>query len=155
MFTRIRKRFITFVTIKSDIMKDRLLQFLNQHNLTSTRLADEIGVQRSSISHILSGRNKPSYDFIYKFLQHYKSINPQWLILGEGSMYLNEKQGTIPFEEKSPLRESPIQKEIPTQSHREKSRGVEESPDESQIIEKIVIFYTDNHFEEYHPKPKK
>ena len=45
-------------------MKDRIIQFLKENGLTSTRFADIIDVQRSSISHILSGRNKPSFDFI-------------------------------------------------------------------------------------------
>ena len=47
-------------------MKDRLLLFMNRENISATMLADEIGVQRSSISHIISGRNNPSYDFIHK-----------------------------------------------------------------------------------------
>ena len=61
-------------------MKDRIIQFLREMNMTSTKFADEIGVQRSSISHILSGRNKPSYDFIEKMLNAYPTINAQWLI---------------------------------------------------------------------------
>ena len=70
-------------------MKDRIIQFLKDFNLTSTKFADEIGVQRSSISHILSGRNKPSYDFIEKMLSAYPEINAQWLITGKGEMYNN------------------------------------------------------------------
>ncbi len=68
-------------------MKDRLLKIIKQYNLTSTRFADELGVQRSGISHILSGRNQPSYDFIVKLMKQYPEINPDWLIMGNGSMF--------------------------------------------------------------------
>jgi transcriptional regulator with XRE-family HTH domain len=139
-------------------MKERLLEFLNSHNLTSTRLADTIGVQRSSISHILSGRNKPSYDFIHKFLQHYRDINPKWLILGEGSMYTKEKQTSMSFErppEQSTPRESNIQKEKKDDVHIKQSQEDEPSSYEKSRIEKIVIFYSDSHFEEYTPREKK
>jgi len=139
-------------------MKERLMEFLKSHNMTSTRLADEIGVQRSSISHILSGRNKPSYDFIHKFLQYYKDINPKWLILGEGMMYTKEKQTSMSFErqpEKSTPRESNIQNNPPDKDQTANSREVEAKPDVSPYVEKIVIFYSDNHFEEYTPGNKK
>lgn len=72
-------------------MKERLLKFLSYHNISATKFADEIGVQRSSISHILSGRNKPSYDFIYKTLKHYPSVSADWLITGNGSMFKNDE----------------------------------------------------------------
>ena len=139
-------------------MKERLLEFLNSHNLSSTRLADTIGVQRSSISHILSGRNKPSYDFIHKFLQHYPDINPKWLIIGEGSMYSKEKQTSMSFEqqpEQSTPRESNIQKEEKGDVRVKQSQEDEPSSPERSRIEKIVIFYSDNHFEEYTPRKEK
>ena len=143
-----------------NFMKERLLEFLNTHNMTSTRLADTIGVQRSSISHILAGRNKPSYDFIHKFLQHYRDINPKWLILGEGSMYSKEKQASLSFEtppEKSTPRESNIQKEEKEDARIKNSQDDEKvSPEKTPIeIKKIVIFYSDNHFEEYTPREGK
>jgi len=54
-------------------------------------LADNIGVSRSTISHILSGRNKPSIDFLEKLLYAYDSINANWLITGIG--YMNNRTG--------------------------------------------------------------
>jgi plasmid maintenance system antidote protein VapI len=68
-------------------MKDRLLKIIKQYNLTSTRFADVLGVQRSGISHILSGRNQPSYDFIVKLMKQYPEINPDWLIMGNGTIF--------------------------------------------------------------------
>jgi transcriptional regulator with XRE-family HTH domain len=140
-------------------MKERLLQFLNTYQITSTRLADRIGVQRSSISHILSGRNKPSYDFIYKLLEHYPEINPRWLILGAGAMYIKEQQASIPFDQEKPAsssRESDIKKtEAPQDTIKESQE--DEPPVERQDvpIERIVIFFSDHSFEEYHPGGKK
>lgn len=71
-------------------MKDQLLKLLTHFKLTATRFADEIGVQRSGISHILSGRNEPSYDFIVKIMKKYPEINLDWLILGKGNMMKSE-----------------------------------------------------------------
>lgn len=55
-------------------------------NLSSAQLAEIIGVQRSGISHILSGRNKPSLDFVVKVLEAYPDLNESWLLKGEGEM---------------------------------------------------------------------
>lgn len=68
-------------------MKERLEKLLAEKGLTAARFAEKIGVQRSNMSHVLSGRNNPSYDFIQKILMHYPEINPEWLILGRGEMY--------------------------------------------------------------------
>jgi len=146
------------VTINIAAMNDRLMQFLKARNLTSTRLADEIGVQRSSISHILSGRNKPSYDFIYKFLENYPDVNPRWLILGQGNMYLQKTQATLPFDhppKESTPRESDISKPDLTNDHQKDAQEATTIPEQARHVEKIIILYSDKHFEAYHPFPKK
>jgi transcriptional regulator with XRE-family HTH domain len=71
-------------------MEDRLLRLLDTEQLSSSKFADIIGVQRSSISHILSGRNKPSFDFLQKTLKAFPHLNADWLILGKGDMYEGE-----------------------------------------------------------------
>lgn len=68
-------------------MEDRLLKLLDTEQLTSAKFADAIGVQRSSVSHILSGRNKPSFNFLQKTMKAFPMLNADWLILGEGNMY--------------------------------------------------------------------
>ncbi len=68
-------------------MNSRLQQFLELENLTPARLADMLGVQRSGLSHILSGRNKPGYDFIYKLLTRFPAVNAEWLLTGKGKPY--------------------------------------------------------------------
>jgi transcriptional regulator with XRE-family HTH domain len=79
-------------------MEDRLLKLLDTEQLTSAKFADAIGVQRSSVSHILSGRNKPSFDFLQKTLKVFPMLNADWLILGEGNMYegdINPVSGSL------------------------------------------------------------
>jgi transcriptional regulator with XRE-family HTH domain len=68
-------------------MKERLIQLLDLEQLSPSKFADIIGVQRSSISHVLSGRNKPSFDFLQKTLKAFPGLNASWLMLGEGTMY--------------------------------------------------------------------
>lgn len=68
-------------------MKDRITQFLINENISSAEFADKIGVQRSSVSHVLNGRNSPSTSFIQKMLYTYKNLNSRWLLLGEGTMF--------------------------------------------------------------------
>lgn len=68
-------------------MNNRLQQFLELENITPARLADTLGVQRSGLSHILSGRNKPGYEFITKLLTKYPHINSEWLLIGKGKPY--------------------------------------------------------------------
>lgn len=68
------------------MMKEQIVKLMEAEGLTPAKFADEIGVQRSSISHIISGRNKPSYDFILKILNRFTGLNSEWLLTGRGSM---------------------------------------------------------------------
>lgn len=68
-------------------MKDRLQQFLNAENISQSSFADTIHVTRANISHILTGRNKPSYDFITNIMKYYPDLSLEWLIQGVGKMY--------------------------------------------------------------------
>ena len=68
-------------------MKERLVQLLDLEQLTPSKFADIIGVQRSSVSHVISGRNKPSFDFLQKTLKAFPGLNADWLMLGGGTMY--------------------------------------------------------------------
>ena len=64
-------------------MNRRLQQFLELENLSPARLADMLGVQRSGVSHILSGRNKPGFDFIQKLLTKFPSLSADWFLTGK------------------------------------------------------------------------
>jgi transcriptional regulator with XRE-family HTH domain len=68
-------------------MVDRIQEILDRYDLTAARLADQLDVPRSTISHILSERNKPSLDFIQKVLANFPEINARWLVKGEGKIF--------------------------------------------------------------------
>ncbi|MBR5857013.1 MAG: helix-turn-helix transcriptional regulator [Bacteroidales bacterium] len=76
-------------------MNNRLQQFLDLENLSPARLADMLGVQRSGVSHILSGRNKPGFDFIQKLLIKFPSLNAEWFLTGRGKPYKEMGNPTI------------------------------------------------------------
>ncbi len=76
-------------------MKNRIQKFLDVEQISASKFADEIGVQRSSISHILSGRNNPSLEVIQKILSRFDDLNPEWLVTGKGDMYKPNRQPTL------------------------------------------------------------
>jgi len=84
-------------------IKDRLKKIIESENLTSSAFADIIGVQRSSISHILSGRNKPGMDFIQKILTAFPKYKAEWLVMGTGEIYKQPMQPTLFDTEKTAL----------------------------------------------------
>ena len=68
-------------------MEQRLQLFLQMEQLSQSQFADKMGIQRSGVTHLLSGRNKPSFEFITRMLQTFPSLNAEWLILGKGKPY--------------------------------------------------------------------
>ncbi len=63
-------------------MVSRILSILKQKNLSISQFAEEIGIQKSGMSHLISGRNKPSLELILKILQKYPDVKPEWLLFG-------------------------------------------------------------------------
>jgi len=142
-------------------MKDRILEFLKRENKTSAQLAEEIHVQPSGISHILSGRNKPSLDFVIKMLEKYSFLSTEWLIFGKGSMYKEPKMADL-FADIDLLqtgKSQNISREAPDKMHIEGNQGADireaiskkYQPDSSEAV-KIVWFYADDSFEEFYPR---
>ncbi len=70
--------------------KDRIEKILQLEQLSSAQFASEIGIQNSTLSHILNGRNNPSLDVLKKILNRYPQISSDWLILGSGTMFRDE-----------------------------------------------------------------
>ena len=110
-------------------MNRRLLQFLQAENITQTQLADTLSVARGSVSHILAGRNKPGYDFLESLLLHYPRLNIDWLITGKGRMYMDETESPSDAVQTSLF---PLPEALP-----------------GREIERILVFYTDNTFQEF------
>ncbi|NNC70561.1 MAG: helix-turn-helix transcriptional regulator [Flavobacteriaceae bacterium] len=110
----------------------RLKKVMDHYQLSAASFADEIGVQRSSISHLLSGRNKPSLDFVLKVLERFKEVELYWLLNGKG---------TFPVKD-------PVAPSLPSKAHQQES--VKNTSDR-KAIHRIVIFYNDGSFEDYIP----
>ena len=70
-------------------MNKRFQKWLDYNDINSNKLAENINVSRATISHIISGRNKPSVDFLHKILNKYPDLNLNWLISGNGSMKID------------------------------------------------------------------
>lgn len=71
-------------------MKEKLQQLMKSEGLTSSRMAEILGIQPSGISHILAGRNKPGFDLLQKILWRFPRVNPDWLLLDSEQMYRTE-----------------------------------------------------------------
>lgn len=68
--------------LNTEAFLERLEILMQNNQLNATAFAEKIGVQRSSVSHILSKRNKPSLEFMLKIHEHFEEANLDWLILG-------------------------------------------------------------------------
>ncbi len=144
-------------------MKERLLDFLKAENKSSAQLAEEIGVQASGISHILSGRNNPSLDFVLKMLEKYQFLSTDWLLFGKGSMYKDIKMQTL-FDENIGINRDDDPKLIKNEPHKSEIEFQDVRKDQlnkdsavpfknrTSAVEKIVWFYDNNSFEEYFPQ---
>lgn len=136
-------------------MKERILQFLKSENKSSAQLAEEIGVQPSSISHILSGRNKPSLDFVTRMLEKYKFLSTEWLLFGKGDMY-NQPEMQKLFDDSREL-DSDINTRPTDKSAETKTKQEIIMPDtidnelDKPAVEKIVWFFRNGSFKEYTP----
>ena len=138
-------------------MNRRLQQFLEAENLTAAKLADILGVQRSGLSHILSARNKPSYDFILTILNKYPALNPDWLITGKGKMYRDQNEDSTPVHqvvvEKSEYIQSPqfeFENEVNSEEPISNTTPLlsTKAPSNNKRIVRITIYYSDGTFED-------
>lgn len=92
------------------MIQERILFLMKARGMNPTLFADEIGVQRSSISHILSGRNNPSLDIITKILNRFSDVDSNWLVLGKGSLVQKSEWKSI--EEKNIEFSKPSEKKL-------------------------------------------
>ena len=161
-------------------IKNRLIKIISTEELTSAAFADAIGVQRSSISHIISGRNKPSLDFLQKILTNFPKYSAEWLVLDEGEMYksvtqsdlfnnlpkdnltdttitnvnsLKESNFSEKFSHSKTLKSETIIKEEDVPPYKSETSAIQSNINKTndKKVEKIVIFYCDRTFSEYYP----
>ena len=156
--------------------KERIEKIMLKEEMNSAVFATEIGIQGSTLSHILNGRNNPSLDVLKKILNRFRTVSSDWLILGIGSMYRVEKQSQTPtlFDsldenitksgssdpftpEKTVQVSSVIQQktmpvqEIPVHAPAETpiTSFIPQMETSSKSVRKVIIYYTDNTFQEF------
>lgn len=121
-------------------MNKRLQQFLAAENISQSKFAETLGVARAGVSHVLSGRNKPGFEFLDSLSRNYPDLSLEWLISGRGRMYKDNRQA-----ESSRI--------IDSQEPNLFSAEVQQ-PDNQQInardrkIVKVVLFYSDGTYQE-------
>lgn len=150
------------------MLNEKIKQILIEKNLSPSHFADEIGVQRSSISHILAGRNKPSFDIIQKIIKRFPDLGYEWL-MEEDTRTSRVEVATIPsntkrakhpingqsngstvfpagVQAKSVEANSPI-----TPAEIAPKPVIINTPMTDKSVERILIFYSDKTFTEYKP----
>ena len=147
-------------------MRDRILKIMEREGLTPSKFAESIGIQRSAMSHIISGRNNPSLDVLLKILERFTYVDSDWLLFGKGEM-IREHVLTEPNLFTNMLENRP---NVQVVAENRKEIGVEtpvntpkqpvieqivlpEQP--SRNVSKIMIFYSDNTFETFTPEKNK
>lgn len=111
------------------LINDRIKLIMKANKMNAAQFADTIGVKPANLSHILSGRNKPSMDFLEKVISTFDNVNASWLLTGE-------------------IRQEVLEDSTPIQEV-ETGSAAETEDKEIEKIEKIVVFYKDGTFKAY------
>jgi transcriptional regulator with XRE-family HTH domain len=144
----------------------RLEIILDYYNLTASSFADKINVQRSSLSHLLSGRNKPSLDFIIKVIDVFPEVDLYWILNGKG-VFPKSENTSIPLEvsekrnQSIPLIESSSPEpdlfstvtnaNTPIYIEKNTVESIKTENNSSEEIERIVVFFKNGTFKNYKP----
>lgn len=140
--------FYKFTMVNSSDFAKRLQSVLEFYGLSATAFSDTIDFNRSTISHLLSGRNKPSLEFVLKVLQKFPEVELYWLLNGKGHFPAPQKitnEYSLPFDaprDQAP-ESPPSKKEVKTLS------VIDAAAKESSEIDRIVIFFKDGSFKSY------
>ncbi|WP_026709143.1 helix-turn-helix domain-containing protein [Flavobacterium frigidarium] len=139
----------------------RLEVILDYYGLNASSFADNIGVQRSSLSHLLSGRNKPSLDFILKILEVYPEVDLYWILNGKGifpKVSVNQKISSPSSSSVHSANQEIVPPNIVSPDKAivsETNSNIQDSTAQELVkdseIDKIVIFYKDGTFKSYRP----
>ena len=138
-------------------MKEKIEFLLRNKGLTSTQLARLLVIQPSGISHILSGRNKPSFDFVVKILRAFPDVNPDWLLLGSDKVFRDDAAAEVSSSNLHPASDGTLFDEHENSKISEPL--TEQKNDDSFIfqnltgggktIERVIVLYTDHSFDSY------
>lgn len=140
-------------------MKDRIAHIIRAKNLTAAEFAVRLGIQPSNISHLLSGRNNPSLDFVKKLKETFPEYSTDWIIFGTGPMTISEPMATVapaqPVSAPSMEKENTVQFEAGTLFDSEQDAAAQVnsfSPLEKSTVKEIIVVYSDNTFEQLLPR---
>ncbi|MCV2484907.1 helix-turn-helix domain-containing protein [Flavobacterium sp. SH_e] len=149
--------------VNIDDFVKRLETVLDYYGLNASAFADKIGVQRSSMSHLLSGRNKPSLDFVMKILEVFPDVDLYWILIGRGNFPKNnddEIQENLKDLTPIPSNENSGEDLFSTaEINEEGKREIKKSSLPKNVnfsledddIDKIVFFYKNGTFKAYSP----
>lgn len=140
---------------------NRLQKILDHYGLTASAFADELNIQRSSISHLFSGRNNPSLDFILKLTERFPEVDIYWITQGKGSFPSFKEQSNQKIPEKAiqtdlftsnKSENVIIQQEDCNSSSKKQIQNeitdiITSKKNKNSKIKKIIFFYDDNSFE--------
>lgn len=138
--------------------QEKLTQIIQYYKLSPTSLADRINVQRSSISHLISGRNKPSLEFIVKLTDTFPELNFDWLVRDKGNMISRQKSelnkvtnvtSKNTYVNSPTLFDNLLPENEPKKNSSIVSSSKEKIIEENKLIAKVLILYKDGSFEVY------
>lgn len=147
-------------------MREKLEIIRTNEQMNASELAKKLGVEASAISHIRSGRNKPSFDFVVKILAAFPHINPDWLLLDKGSYRRENLPPTEPVSGASTLDSATLfdapsaggdqSENIASMEPQTIDRNItnEFSPignNPGKIVERVIVLYSDKSFDSYYP----
>jgi len=141
-------------------INDRLRILMDNFQLSSSQFADKLEIQRSAISHLLSGRNKPSILILEKILKNFPEVDIEWLITGKGNIFKSSSEekhevlesATEKKSEKDLFNQEEIQdsdNELILNNEKDK---ILKNVSKNNQIEKIIIIFQDKSFEVLKPK---
>lgn len=157
--------------VNTDDFIKRLEIILDFYSLNASSFSDKIGVQRSSLSHLLSGRNKPSLDFILKIMDVFPEVDLYWILKGKGTFPKSELENQINSKPTPivdiPIEESKVEKQPDLFSEKIPNAKIQREENLPNLfsnsknvitqkmdgeIDRIVIFYTNGTFKTYSPE---
>ena len=140
-------------------MKDRIAHIIRAKNLTAAEFALRLGIQPSNISHLLSGRNNPSLDFVKKLKETFPEYSLDWIIFGRGPITESEPFAShAPIEQVLPDRirddadETVVEGTLFDPSQEEELPAVLPKPSSTVALKQIIFVYSDNTFEQISPR---
>jgi len=138
--------------VNSGEFSKRLQIILDYYDISAAVFADAIQVGRSSISHILSGRNKPSLDFVLKIVQSYPEVELYWLLNGKGSFPKSKEDTSTPIkntESPAPLVRDEISRNVASKDSPITEKPYSAIGTSAKSIKRVVLFYEDGTFEAF------